>query len=83
MFSMSGITLEDSQDFTFCLFDLKLKKVGCVLLQAAGGGNSQLAQQINTDRWLLAPTDDMVLYKIPKNKIPDIVALFNSIKDKR
>jgi len=48
--------------------DKKLKKVGCVLLQAAMGGSSAAVGMIDVDKWLLAPTDNLELYTIPANR---------------
>lgn len=67
------------EDYTICLFDLELKKVGCVLLQAVMGGDSSIPQRIDTKHWLLHPTDDMKLYKIPNDKIKEIIKRFNEL----
>ena len=42
--------------------DMKTRKVGCVLIQAAyGGDNSLVGVLFDTEDWVLAPTDDMKL----------------------
>ncbi len=62
------------------LADLEKKMIGCVLLQAAFGGNSSIVHQVNTDKWFLAPTDNMKLYRIPRDKesIDKVVNFFNN-----
>ena len=51
----------------FLAYDQKKMKVGCVLIQAGMGGNSEVAQEFRTDLWELAPSDDMKVYHI-KNR---------------
>lgn len=68
--------------FTICLMDLKEKKVGCVLLQAAYGGDRVLPMQIGTEHWFLAPTENMQLFKIPNSEIPKIIKGFKKISKK-
>lgn len=46
------------------LFDIKERKIGCVLLQAAFRGDSHLPSQIDTKHWFVAPTDNMKLYNM-------------------
>lgn len=48
------------------VYDMKLKKPGCALLQAAYGasiGSFEL-QKFDADNWLLAPTPDTKLYSL-------------------
>lgn len=45
-------------------FDAKLKRPGCVLLQAALGCDSRIAQEFPTSSWLLSPTDDLKIYAL-------------------
>ena len=45
---------------TRLLVDLKLKRPGCVLLQAVARGDSgTLHRHFDTEDWLVAPTDGM------------------------
>lgn len=43
------------------VIDVKQRRPGCVLLQAALGGDSGIVSTFPADSWLLAPTDDMRL----------------------
>lgn len=71
----------ESEDHVICLMDLTVKKVGCVLLQAAYGCDRDLALKINTDRWFLAPTEHMIIYKIKKSDIPGLINKFNNLSE--
>lgn len=64
----------------FCA-DTSVGKIGCVLLQAAYGGSSALAHQVGTDRWLLAPTPNLRVYRAKKTDIPRIIQFFQTFKD--
>jgi hypothetical protein len=47
-------------------FDCKLRKPGCVIVQAMFGADNSLAGQLfNVESWLLAPTPDMHVYNLP------------------
>lgn len=49
---------------TFC-YDMKQKRFGCVLLQAAYGATiDNFELQKTLDSWLLGPTDDLKLYNV-------------------
>jgi hypothetical protein len=48
----------------FIAYDLKLKRPGCVLLQAVMGGDARAASQFDPKKWLLAPTPDLKLYPL-------------------
>lgn len=49
-----------ADDKIVLLFDTKLRKPGCVLLQAAAGcGQNNTFLQMTFEHWLLAPTPDM------------------------
>ncbi len=71
----------ESEDHVICLMDLTVKKVGCVLLQAAYGCDRNMVHLINTDRWFLAPTEHMSIYKIKKSDIPGIINKFNNLSE--
>lgn len=48
------------------VYDCKLRRPGCVLLQVAMGGTvpSELFHRLfSNETWLLAPTDNMKLYR--------------------
>lgn len=56
-------------------YDMKLKRPGCVLLQATLGGSSQAAQIFNHHDWLLSPTPDLKLYSLPVNRLKEVVEI--------
>ncbi len=46
------------------LYDVKLKRPGCVLLQAVAGGDRALLDSLfSSEDWLITPTDDMMLMR--------------------
>lgn len=58
------------------LFDMKLKKIGCVLLQAAVGGDTWLPSMIDNQHWLLSPTPDLRLYSMTREQKIKLVEHF-------
>lgn len=56
------------------LFDPKVMKPGCPLLQAAAG-NPRIASCFDTEVWLLAPTPDMRVYEVTKAQLTRLVAI--------
>jgi hypothetical protein len=55
------------------VFDTKLKRPACVLLQAAMGGDPQLANLFPSESWLLSVTPDMGLYTVTPEQLPKII----------
>lgn len=55
------------------VYDMKLKRPGCALLQAALGGTGGMANQFPTEHWLLVPTPDMKTYKISDEELRDVI----------
>jgi hypothetical protein len=48
----------------YIAYDCDLRRPGCVLLQAAMGGNAAVTGQLfDSETWLLAPTPGLVLRK--------------------
>ena len=47
----------------FFMYDFAARKVGCVLIQAACGCSSSVANLWETELWATAPTDDMVMVR--------------------
>lgn len=68
--SDSGNSAEqkDAQRFPF-IYDAKLKRPACVLLQAAFGGTSSLAHRFDSRDWLVSPTPDMRGYMVTLDEI--------------
>jgi hypothetical protein len=63
----------------FLAYDLKLKKVGCVLLQATMGGDSQLAARIPNEDWLLGPTPDLQVYRLTDEQAEQLVKMHKGL----
>lgn len=64
---------EDKTNPVYALvYDVKLRRPGCVLLQAAMNGTvpSGLFQELfPSESWLLAPTDDMQTYNTTEEQL--------------
>jgi hypothetical protein len=56
------------------VFDTKLNRPACVLLQGALGGDPKLAQFFPTETWLLAPTPDMQSFPYEDWMLPQLLA---------
>lgn len=54
------------------VYDLKLKRPGCALLQAAMGGTVS-ATLFPTEDWLLEPTPDLAAYRISDDQLKALV----------
>lgn len=50
------------------LYDVTLRKIGCVLLQASTGGDTRAPQDFPTEDWFLAPTPNMRLYETSESQ---------------
>lgn len=55
------------------VYDLKLKRPGCALLQAAMGGSPGMANEFPTEHWLLAPSPDMKTYNISDEELASVI----------
>lgn len=55
------------------VYDIKLKRPGCALLQAALGGSGGVAGQFPTEYWLLAPTPDLKAYQISDQELRSVI----------
>ena len=55
------------------VYDLKLMRPGCALLQAALGGDGGIANKFPSEHWLLAPTPDLKLYNISDQELEDCI----------
>ncbi len=56
-------------------YDVKLKKVGCSIVQAALGGDIPLADRFDTQDWELAPTPDMRVYEVSAGQLEELIAI--------
>jgi hypothetical protein len=57
-------------------YDCKLKRPGCVLIQAAMATipSGLIHQYFDADSWLVAPTPDMHVYPITLEQLPALAA---------
>jgi len=55
------------------VYDVKLKRVGCALLQAAMGGSPGIANEFPTEHWLLAPTPDLKPYSLSIEELKGVI----------
>lgn len=65
------------------VFDVKLKRPACVLIQSAygcGEANS-IISRIDPRLWLLAPTDDMEVFEISREDAVKMAADCNAYHD--
>jgi hypothetical protein len=56
-------------------FDIKLKRPGCVLIQAAMGATAGVASKFPTESWLLSPTPDMRVYPLTDDQLSKLVVI--------
>lgn len=69
-----------SEPYAQVLYDIKLKRPGCALLQALAGGfttnGENTSQFFDNATWLLAPTKEMKLYPVSsKEELDGLVTL--------
>lgn len=58
------------------VYDAKLKRPGCVLLQALGGTvSSEVMHRFPTNSWLLAPTPDMKVYEVNEKQLEILIEI--------
>jgi hypothetical protein len=55
------------------VYDMKLRRPGCALLQAALGGSAGAANRFPTEHWLLAPTPDLKPYQISDEQLAEVI----------
>lgn len=55
--------MTEAQDDIVILFDDRLMRPGCVILQAVFGGDRRAGTLFDARSWLVAPTDDMKLIR--------------------
>lgn len=61
------------------VFDMKLRRPGCVILQAAMGGDTRAANRLPAESWLVAPTDDMRVYEITEAELDQLAKYLGGI----
>lgn len=60
---------------TRIVFDVKLKRPACVLLQAAYGADSAVAHKFPVKSWLTFPTEDMHLFNATDDEMGKLVEM--------
>lgn len=55
------------------VYDLKLRRPACALLQAALGGSPGMANSFPSEHWLIAPTPDMKAYQISDEELAGVI----------
>jgi hypothetical protein len=56
-------------------YDTVLKRPGCVLIQAALGGDIHLTSEFETKYWLLAPTPDMRVFEVTPEQMKKLIKI--------
>lgn len=66
-------SLPPDLDTLTIVYDQRLLRPGCALLQAAMGGTAGIANCFPSEAWLLAPTPDLQCYTLPRHLLHDVV----------
>lgn len=64
---------KDPDEKLVIAYDMKLKRPGCVLLQAVMGGTKGVADSFPAELWLTALTPDLKLYTLTRGQLKDAV----------
>lgn len=59
------------------VMDVKQWRPGCAIIQAMYGCNNMIASLFDTNLWLLAPTDDMVVIPFTGDTLKEHVEMLN------
>ena len=62
-------------------YDTKLFQPGCVLLQAAMGGDPALCHEFDTQDWLLAPTPDLKVYPVTDEQLKSLIRMTKTYRE--
>jgi len=57
------------------LYDAKLKRPACVLLQAAAMSDYSIANRFPSESWLVYPTPDMKIYEVTPEQLDYLVKI--------
>jgi hypothetical protein len=55
------------------VYDLKLRRPACALLQVALGGSPGVANRFPSEHWLIAPTPDLKPYQISDEELASVI----------
>lgn len=62
-------------DWVFVVFDTRLKRPACALLQAALGGSPGIASNFPGKSWLLVPTPDMRCFRATPEELTILIKM--------
>lgn len=71
----------DEKAVTRIAFDTKLRRPGCVLIQAAFGCAPLVAHRFPLDSWLLAPTPDMRVFAATEPQMEKLIKMTEKYGD--
>lgn len=54
-------------------YDIRQMRPGCVLLQAAMGGDPFCAKQFDSETWLVFPTPDLHVYEVSDKQLQELI----------
>ena len=55
------------------VYDVKLKRPACAILQAVFGGDPHLAGRFPSETWLMSITPDLKLYEITEDQLERLI----------
>lgn len=59
----------------FLAYDIDQRKVGCVLLQVALGGDPDIAKRIPSEDWLVHMTPGLKVYRLTDAQVEQLVKM--------
>lgn len=65
------------------VFDCKLIRPGCVILQAGMGGDPALAHVFPVETWLVHPTPDMKVYELDDIQLQKLIEMVSQNQKNR
>lgn len=66
------------------VFDTELRRPACVLIQAAMGGDTGIANRFPSETWLIYPTPAMAVFPVTDEQIPKLIAMaVAAVKDQQ
>lgn len=63
----------------FLAYDIEKRKVGCVLLQAALGGDPEIAKRIPNEDWVIDRTEGLRVYQLSDADVENLVAMHKGL----
>jgi hypothetical protein len=59
------------------VFDTQLRRPACAILQAALGGDANIATLFPSESWLTSPTDDMSCFEVDERQLGILIVMAN------